>query len=553
MLQGFDEKTAEDIIKLYLKAQVQKTGKDFVEMGLIPQNQVDLVLEKTGIDISGYYRRFEFSEARHIFLQHGRFEKGRGQKNVEPEDLLLIPIVVNNPSTIKLSSTKRGNKLLIYEKKLGDLTIYCEEIIGLKKKVIVKTFYTKRATLLGSPLDLPLDAQSPQVYVRNGLKSGVNIHKKSDSINGRVNTLRAKKNGNDMFPDLAGFNEDTAEQIINLYLKAQTKKTGDDQVILGKVSPAQKKKLKAETGIDFSGYTRIFKFNEARHIWLEHGQNEHLRGQKNIEAEDLLLIPLVINNPTKVIYQKEKSKQGNGVIRYEKKLSDYIIFCEENFESDKTLAVKTFLIKRATLLGGPTETFLDAQSLPVNVHNVKNQRGVNIANIQKPSQLISKKYNELSFDGEYLKLLAKPAEGFKLMLSAAPGVGKTYWALKFAKYLSKFGPVLYASSEEFGTSTFSKKLNEIKVPDSVDMAAGIKGIDLRKYKFVFINSINDMKIDLEHFKAMKKTHPHTAFILILQQTKDNKFRGSNEWPHEVDIVVEGTAPRKFSTTKNRYR
>ena len=175
------------------------------------------------------------------------------------------------------------------------------------------------------------------------------------------------------------------------------------------------------------------------------------------------------------------------------------------------------------------------------------------AKIAKPSELAKREYKELPFTGQYLKLLAKPAEGFKMMISAEPGTGKSYFSLQFAKYLTQFGRVLYATSEEYGTATLAKKLKEILVPDTVDISGTVKGLDLSPYKFIFMDSINDMDLSLDEFKALKQAHPETAFILIMQNNKDGSFKGRNEWPHEMDIVVHGVGYKKFNVSKNRFK
>jgi predicted ATP-dependent serine protease len=108
------------------------------------------------------------------------------------------------------------------------------------------------------------------------------------------------------------------------------------------------------------------------------------------------------------------------------------------------------------------------------------------------------------------------------------------------------------SKEEYGAATLTDKVNQfdIKSPN-LFFSPDIKGINLSDYKFVFMDSINVLKLTLEDYVKLREQHPETAFIIILQTTKDGKFKGGKDWEHEVEIAVE-IIKRQPRVYKNRY-
>lgn len=159
----------------------------------------------------------------------------------------------------------------------------------------------------------------------------------------------------------------------------------------------------------------------------------------------------------------------------------------------------------------------------------------------------------------YKEMLGDISKTFTLFLHGGPGSGKTTFLLKFANDLAvSHGKVLYVSSEEFGSVTLVKKLKEMmgkedeeefKLPENLYFAKGLT--DLTDYQFVILDSVNDLGLEIEDFKELKKIYQDTAFILILQNTKAGDYRGGKDWEHEVDIagdVEEGI----LTIFKNRF-
>lgn len=176
-----------------------------------------------------------------------------------------------------------------------------------------------------------------------------------------------------------------------------------------------------------------------------------------------------------------------------------------------------------------------------------------LSGVLSAEEMASRTFEKLNFDYRYSSLIGQPATNFTMMLHGEPNAGKTTFLLKFAKYLAEcFGKVLYISSEEFSASTMTDKVNELlnPFPENLYFYANLN-IDLSEYDFVILDSVNDLGLTLHDFKALRKDHPDTAFILILQHTKDGQYRGGKDWEHEVEIAGE-VADGVVTIYRNRY-
>ena len=55
---------------------------------------------------------------------------------------------------------------------------------------------------------------------------------------------------------------------------------------------------------------------------------------------------------------------------------------------------------------------------------------------------------------------------------------------------------------------------------------------------MFIDSLDFAKITVDEMEELKADNPDISFMTIKQVTKDGKFRGSQEYAHNCDIIVE---------------
>jgi hypothetical protein len=70
-----------------------------------------------------------------------------------------------------------------------------------------------------------------------------------------------------------------------------------------------------------------------------------------------------------------------------------------------------------------------------------------------------------------------------------------------------------------------------------DFAQILEAVNAGNYQFVFIDSVNFIKITPEDVEEIKAENPATAFITIQQATKNGNFRGSQEFAHNCDMVI----------------
>ena len=119
--------------------------------------------------------------------------------------------------------------------------------------------------------------------------------------------------------------------------------------------------------------------------------------------------------------------------------------------------------------------------------------------------------------------------------------------------------VLYISGEEGFAPTFQQKIKAL----GANTVTRLYAADIRtgeeilteipnKYHFIVIDSVNNMDIDPDMMKEIRKKYKQSGIIAICQSTKDGKIRGSYQIVHDSDIavkVVNGIA----ITTKNRFK
>lgn len=62
--------------------------------------------------------------------------------------------------------------------------------------------------------------------------------------------------------------------------------------------------------------------------------------------------------------------------------------------------------------------------------------------------------------------------------------------------------------------------------------------DLSPYDFIFLDSVNKLGLSPNDLEILKRKNPGKSFVYIFQTTKQGRFKGNNEFQHDVDIVVE---------------
>lgn len=154
------------------------------------------------------------------------------------------------------------------------------------------------------------------------------------------------------------------------------------------------------------------------------------------------------------------------------------------------------------------------------------------------------KYDSWNFDGKYKALVGQPSKRFHMMVFGRPKAGKSYFCNGFAQYLTRFGKVLYIAAEEGFSATLQKKLQDMGGDNpNLDFAnfrtfeQVSDAIKAHDYDFVFIDSVNYMKMEPEEIEELKTIKP-LALITVQQATKSGQFRGSQTFAHNCDIICE---------------
>jgi flagellar motor switch/type III secretory pathway protein FliN len=194
------------------------------------------------------------------------------------------------------------------------------------------------------------------------------------------------------------------------------------------------------------------------------------------------------------------------------------------------------------------KTYSDSKNNGACSHN----QGLN--GVLTAEEMANRKLDLLNFTSFWQSLFGTPAKNFTMMFHGEPHNGKTILLLKLAQYLAEnFGSVLYVSSEEYASTTMTDKVNDFlnPFPKRLHFVESLQDVDLSQYEFVILDSVNDLGLNINQYKEIRKENPDIAFILILQHTKAGAFRGGKDWEHKAEIVGEvnkGTV----TLTKNRY-
>jgi len=166
----------------------------------------------------------------------------------------------------------------------------------------------------------------------------------------------------------------------------------------------------------------------------------------------------------------------------------------------------------------------------------------------------------LQFTGRFLKFVGKPEKNFYMIISAAPGHGKTTLALNFANYLTNFGKVGYVVNEE-NEARIKRKLEQVKNIVSPELLFSFENLNVEQIKdfvnrngveYLFIDSLQQANMDAVEMNHLKAEFPDIALIVISRSTKVGVIRGSQNKEYDSDINVVFTKQGIAQTIKNRF-
>lgn len=170
--------------------------------------------------------------------------------------------------------------------------------------------------------------------------------------------------------------------------------------------------------------------------------------------------------------------------------------------------------------------------------NLNGLSGVPV-NVMASTDFTKLQFNTLGFTGKWLNFIGDPAPGFTAMVFGMPKMGKSYLCVDFAGYLARHhGKVLYVAKEEKLDATLQKKLKDKEVAHENLFVSDALPPDLSNYDFIFLDSVNKIGLTPKDLEKLKADNKGKSFIYVFQATKGGKFKGNNEFQHDVDVVIE---------------
>jgi len=185
------------------------------------------------------------------------------------------------------------------------------------------------------------------------------------------------------------------------------------------------------------------------------------------------------------------------------------------------------------------------------IKNLKFQTGIEQNGILGAKDIVDHEYEHYNFTGKWLDFIGNPSVPFHAIVFGKPKHGKSIFSMQFAKYLSEsHGTVLYIATEEGFGATLKQKIVDFGLSDNDNLQfANYRDKEsiaqiCYKYDFIIIDSINYSRLEVEDIEALKDNAKRTSFITVHQSTKEGDFRGSQEFAHNCDVVIQvdsGTA------------
>ncbi len=300
---------------------------------------------------------------------------------------------------------------------------------------------------------------------------------------------------------------------------------------------------------------------EAEKQKLQDTQNKRTELMKELDQANKEMNILV--NRLKTIPQFEKPKPVEKPIEKKALLGDILYGLQSKKIDQKKVEQSEQKVKEITKI---TTEQTESNTTEPEITNVCEQENTfeeepntNNSKIVSSRTMRGWKYKLFPFVGKWKDFFGTPEYAFHLAVHGKPGEGKSTFCVQFADYLAKnFGKVIYISGEEGLSKTVQDKIINNGIDNPYFFFADIKSYEEIKteipneYHFVFIDSLDTLRIDPIRLKALKEHYPQSAFITISQSTKDGKMRGSLELVHDADITVkveDGIA----ATTKNRFQ
>ena len=337
-----------------------------IYFGKIPDATAQMVLDKTGVDVSGHNIALKGYEIRKILLtSHGdeEAEATRGQEPITTDDLKNIPSVITNPDDVNLSEKEyEGKPALLFEKTIDGKNYVVAYVSRKHHDIAIQTMYKKRSLATAENADaLSPTPETTSSTASNNIISQdndiVNSSARNDTENDTLNLIDKceliatthTKTGNDIWV-VTLKDRISPEEYKDLSSKVKSvggyysrfTKTPDGKAIPGFVFKTEPGEKELKVFNDFFGYTEETTPAETQSAKVN--DIEPAKADSNTE----------VSVSGKELYRKLRERYGNAVttIRksYTKPISDAVI---------KDLVNIAYTLKRTKILSNPNFTGSD--------------------------------------------------------------------------------------------------------------------------------------------------------------------------------------------------
>ena len=175
--------------------------------------------------------------------------------------------------------------------------------------------------------------------------------------------------------------------------------------------------------------------------------------------------------------------------------------------------------------------------------------------------LLNKKFDVMSFTGDWQNALGNPCKQFSMMIKGASGQGKTEFATQLSKYLTNFGKVAYNSLEQGFSHTLQMAMERNQMETVSDRFLILDREDLqsltkrlrkqRSPDFVIIDSIQYLRATKdEYFDFKNEFYPKKGIIYISHQDgRDVKGALAKDVWYDVDIHADVKGFKAFASKR----
>ena len=248
---------------------------------------------------------------------------------------------------------------------------------------------------------------------------------------------------------------------------------------------------------------------------------------------------IFIDELQKAIREKKITKKS-AVAKEILYIQEAVINAFNNMHNAKHFRIKPETILRLkTILEKYENSYDDIDPDPIKKKKNLPLTGVSSENIMCSTDFTNLKFDTIGFKNKWLDFIGDPAPGFTAMVYGRPKMGKSYLCVDFAGYLARnHGKVLYVAKEERLDKTLQDKLKNKDVAHVNLFVADLLPTDLADYDFIFLDSVNRLGLTAKDLEELKEKNKGKSFIYVFQVTKEGKFRGNNEFQHNVDVVID---------------